>query len=442
MSRKPSKHKLARVWSAVAIMATLWLAGAAVGLAADAPASAGANAPTQTVGKLTINGAGAYEGAIRDGKANGKGTLTFGDDRKYVGEFRDNKRYGQGALTIGWFKYEGGWQDDSYHGQGAETLPTVMTYVGEFKDGYRCGQGTMTFSDGRKYEGGWKRNLFHGPGTLTAKDGKQQAGRWELGEYRGPAAAKPANAGSMDLPSAVQSLGSDDSREVRAARSALIAAGESGKTHLRKAVSEAQGDAAAEAAEALVELGDAPGLALAVERLLREGTPVVRVDILRAINRVASNLDLSLMGRLLIFGTTPAGAEHREAIEAIAATRAGGALDPAGIAALFDQVQKDKTFAARGIVEFFAEIYDRRCQRRANDFNALFPKGVDRLAALHAYAEKASTEGALDEWGNRFRLYSRALSADEVRDQYRLGTEPAAPNSAPPPAGGGTAVLV
>ncbi|MEI8354392.1 MAG: glycoside hydrolase domain-containing protein, partial [Lentisphaerota bacterium] len=57
------------------------------------------------------------------------------------------------------------------------------------------------------------------------KDGKQQAGRWELGEYRGPVAAKPANAGGMDLPS---------------------------------------------------EIGDAPGLALAVEGLLREGTPAVR----------------------------------------------------------------------------------------------------------------------------------------------------------------------
>ncbi len=366
------------MWPALAMMATLWLAGTAEGWAADAPAATSATAPTQTVGKLTLNGAGAYEGEIRDGKANGKGTLTFEGGRKYVGEFRDNKRYGQGTWTIWGFKYEGGWQDDSYHGQGAETYPKGLTYVGEFKDGYRCGQGTMTFPDGRKYEGGWKRNLFHGPGTLTAKDGKQQAGRWELGEYRGPAAAQPANIGGIDLPS---------------------------------------------------ELGDAPGLALAVERLLREGTPAVRVDILRAIGRVASNLDLSLLGRLLIFGTAPAGAEQREAIEAIAATRAGGALDPAGLAALFDQVQKDKTFAARGIVDFFAEIYTRRCQRQANDFNALFPKGVDRLAALRTYAEKASTEGALDEWGNRVRA-ALAESASGLVVWYKFdeGARDSSPN--------------
>ncbi len=376
MSRKHSKHGLARVWSAVAMMA-IWLAGAAGGLAADAPAAAGATAPTQTVGKLTINGAGAYEGEIRDGKSNGKGTLTFEGGWKYVGEFRDNKRYGQGTWTIGGFKYVGGWQDDSYHGQGTETLPKVLTYVGEFKDGCRCGQGTMTYSDGRKYEGEWKGNLPHGPGTLTAKDGKQKAGRWELGEYRGPAAAQPANIGGMDLPS---------------------------------------------------ELGDAPGLALAVDRLVHEGTSAVRVDILRAIGRVAGKLDLSLLGRLLVFGTTPAGAEHREAIEAIAATRAGGVLDPAGLAALFDQVQKEKAFAARGIVEFFAEIYARRCQRRANDFNALFPKGVDRLAALRAYAEKASTEGALDEWSNRVRESFAFGSGPVVWYNFDEGARDSSPN--------------
>ena len=114
MGRKQSKHEMARVWPALAMMA-IWLAGAAGGVAATAP--------TQTVGKLTINGADAYEGEIRDGKANGKGTLTFGDGRKYVGEFRDNKRYGQGSLTIGNFKYEGGWQDDSTTGKVPRRTP-------------------------------------------------------------------------------------------------------------------------------------------------------------------------------------------------------------------------------------------------------------------------------------------------------------------------------
>lgn len=36
---------------------------------------------TQTVGKLTLNGA-TYEGELRDGKANGKGTLSFPDDAR------------------------------------------------------------------------------------------------------------------------------------------------------------------------------------------------------------------------------------------------------------------------------------------------------------------------------------------------------------------------
>jgi hypothetical protein len=337
--------------------------------AANPPAAA--TAPTQTVGKLTLN-AGKYEGEIRDGKATGNGTLTFGDGRKYVGEFKDNKRDGQGTWTIGGFKYEGGWQDDNYHGQGTETYPKGLKYVGEFKDGYRSGQGTMTLPDGRKYEGWWKGNLYVGPSATNA-------------------------AAATDLLTAVQRLGSDDPGTVRAARMTLLAAGEVGKTHLRKAVQEAKGDAAVEAAEALAEIKDASGLAMAVERLMRESAPVVRGRILRAIGRAAGSLDLASLGQLLIFSTTPAGAEHREAITAITTTRAGGALDPVVLAALCDLVQKDKSFAARGIVEFFAEIYAGRCQRQADAFNALFPKGADRLAALRAYVEGALAEGALDE---------------------------------------------
>ncbi len=48
MNRKPNKHEMARVWSSVAIMA-IWLAGAAGGLAADAPPMAGNAAAADTV---------------------------------------------------------------------------------------------------------------------------------------------------------------------------------------------------------------------------------------------------------------------------------------------------------------------------------------------------------------------------------------------------------
>jgi hypothetical protein len=182
MSNKTATTK--RVLTTVA-MAALFLAAAGGGRAADAPA------PTQTVGKLTLNGA-RYEGEIRDGKANGKGTLTYGDGRKYVGEFKDDRRQGQGIWTFGGgCTYEGGWLDDRYDGQGTETNSKRWTYVGEFRDSQRSGQGTMTFSDGRKYEGEWSRSLFHGRGTLTAPDGKQQSGGWEFGKYRGSNAVIP-----------------------------------------------------------------------------------------------------------------------------------------------------------------------------------------------------------------------------------------------------------
>jgi len=164
--------------------------------AADAPVakpSERATASTQTVGKLTLNGA-SYEGEIRDGNATGNGTLTFGDGRKYVGKFKDNKRHGQGAWTIGGFKYEGGWLNDSYHGQGTETYPKGRKYVGEFKDGYRNGQGIMTLPDSRKFEGEWNRN-----------------------NYLGPAGTKPAAGGGLAQTADVPKPGSEHAGETRAA---------------------------------------------------------------------------------------------------------------------------------------------------------------------------------------------------------------------------------
>ena len=53
MNREQSKHAMARVWSAVAIMA-IWLAGAVGGLAADAPTAAPAADETVVLDHSTL----------------------------------------------------------------------------------------------------------------------------------------------------------------------------------------------------------------------------------------------------------------------------------------------------------------------------------------------------------------------------------------------------
>jgi hypothetical protein len=100
-----------------------------------------ASGQTNAVGKLTILG-GAYEGEIKDGKANGQGTWTHPNGIKYVGEWKDDKKNGQGTLTYS----EGG------------------NYVGEFKDDMWNGQGTLTRANGRTKSGLWKDGQGPFPG--------------------------------------------------------------------------------------------------------------------------------------------------------------------------------------------------------------------------------------------------------------------------------------
>jgi hypothetical protein len=49
MNKKQCKHELARVWPALAMMATIWLAGAAGGWAAEPLATPGTNADPAVV---------------------------------------------------------------------------------------------------------------------------------------------------------------------------------------------------------------------------------------------------------------------------------------------------------------------------------------------------------------------------------------------------------
>ena len=53
-----------------------------------------------------------------------------------------------------------------------------MKYEGEWQYDSQNGQGTMTYSDGRKYVGGFKGLNYHGQGTLTYPDGRKYVGEW------------------------------------------------------------------------------------------------------------------------------------------------------------------------------------------------------------------------------------------------------------------------
>ena len=57
-------------------------------------------------------GSSVYEGEVKKGKANGKGTLTFSDDTTYVGNFKKNKPHGKGVYTDQReVSYDGKWRN-------------------------------------------------------------------------------------------------------------------------------------------------------------------------------------------------------------------------------------------------------------------------------------------------------------------------------------------
>lgn len=82
--------------------------------------------------------ASSYEGFLKNGLKDGKGTVTHTDGSKFVGEFKDGKKNGNGTYTF---------KDGS-------------KFVGEFKDDIQSGNATHIFADGSQYVGEFKGGVL------------------------------------------------------------------------------------------------------------------------------------------------------------------------------------------------------------------------------------------------------------------------------------------
>jgi hypothetical protein len=126
-----------------------------------------------------------YEGDMRSGLMDGKGTYTWRNGDRYIGDFRANKRHGQGVLIFyNGDRYEGDFRDGRQSGSGTYTWSGGNRYKGEFADGRPEGQGVFAFSAGGAFEGQWKNGLPNGPGTHRRPDGQSFAGTWSNGCFR------------------------------------------------------------------------------------------------------------------------------------------------------------------------------------------------------------------------------------------------------------------
>ncbi|KAL9245524.1 hypothetical protein vseg_019168 [Gypsophila vaccaria] len=113
----------------------------------------------QGVGKHVSKHGRVYEGAWRDGKANGKGRLAFQSGATYEGEFTGGKMEGEGVLTG----------------------PTGGTYRGGWVGGKREGRGEMWYEGGDYYVGGWKCGVKNGWGKYFFTEGSFLEGEWRDG---------------------------------------------------------------------------------------------------------------------------------------------------------------------------------------------------------------------------------------------------------------------
>ena len=105
-----------------------------------------------------------WSGRCRGGIADGRGTLFISDGSEH------SSYEGTGTLSRG--KKNGHW---------TEVWTDGDRYEGGFRDGIEHGRGTLTWADGGRYEGGWRDGKPHGHGTLTEVNGKRYEGEWREG---------------------------------------------------------------------------------------------------------------------------------------------------------------------------------------------------------------------------------------------------------------------
>jgi hypothetical protein len=97
-----------------------------------------------------------FEGEMRNGLKQGKGTYAW--------------KHGQ--------RYSGDWVDDKAVGVGKITFASGDIYEGEVNLGEAQGEGSYTFADGDRYIGVWVGGKKNGKGRYLWKDGSY----WE-GEF-------------------------------------------------------------------------------------------------------------------------------------------------------------------------------------------------------------------------------------------------------------------
>lgn len=99
----------------------------------------------------------AFEGEMREGLKQGKGTYIWKNGQRYTGDWVDDKAIGSGKISFSsGDQYEGEVYLGEPHGQGTFTFSHGDRYVGAWVSGKKNGQGRYLWTNGSYWEGEFK----------------------------------------------------------------------------------------------------------------------------------------------------------------------------------------------------------------------------------------------------------------------------------------------
>jgi len=108
-----------------------------------------------------------WSGACKNGLADGDGVLQWYVDGKVADRY-------EGTLKEGWAE-----------GKGTLTRAEGGRYSGDWKHSLQDGNGRYEATDGSWYEGQWKQGQPHGHGQYRTPDGRIVVGEWVNGVFEG-----------------------------------------------------------------------------------------------------------------------------------------------------------------------------------------------------------------------------------------------------------------
>jgi len=149
---------------------------------------------TNEVRSLVTADGTVFEGEMKDGKPNGRGTVTDSRGTYQKGEWRNGVVYrvsGTCVLPDG-TKEVGTWNYDGTKCGGTIWFPDGRIYKGDWvivegKADLPFGTGAMTWPDGRQYAGHFVDGKMDGVGKMTYPDGKIEDGQWKQDAFAGAA---------------------------------------------------------------------------------------------------------------------------------------------------------------------------------------------------------------------------------------------------------------